>query len=87
MAKARPLMSFVQMESHLGYKIDISNYPNDTTKRFYSSLRPEPQSVYERAVEDIDANTFKIPRAHGESAVNVPAIGAVSVCRPALSLV
>ncbi|CAO1598912.1 hypothetical protein XANCAGTX0491_002664 [Xanthoria calcicola] len=61
MAKARPLMSFVQMESKLGYKIDPSNYPTDATKRFYSSLRLVPQSIYERAVEDIDANTSKSP--------------------------
>lgn len=87
MAKARPLMSFAQMESKLGYKIDTSNYPNDTTKRFYSSLRLVPESIYERTVEEIDAYRSNIPRAHSESMAAVPAIGDVAVCRPALSLV
>ncbi len=80
-------MSFVQIESKLGYKIDPSNYPDDTTQRFYSSLRPVPQSIYGRAVEEIDASTSKSPKIHGESLADVPAIGDVSVCRPAVSLV
>ncbi|KAL8760132.1 MAG: hypothetical protein Q9199_000269 [Rusavskia elegans] len=66
------------MESKLGYKIDNSNYPNDTTKRFYSSLRLVPESIYERTVEEIDAYTSNIPRAHSGGMAAVPAIGDVA---------
>lgn len=79
------MMSFAQMESKLGYKIDNSNYPNDTTKRFYASLRLVPESIYERTVEEIDAYTSNTPGAPSGRMAAVPAIGDVAVCRPALS--
>ena len=48
MAKRKPTLTLVEMERKPGYEIDSLNYPDDGVKRFYSDLRPVPNSVYER---------------------------------------
>ncbi|KAL8773443.1 MAG: hypothetical protein Q9209_001546 [Squamulea sp. 1 TL-2023] len=53
-------MSFDEIESRLGYKIDTINYPNEGVKRFYSSLRLVPDSIYQRAVEEFDTYTSNV---------------------------
>ena len=48
MAKAKPSLTLVEMESRLGYKVDSLTYPDESLKRFYSDLRPVPNSIYEK---------------------------------------
>ena len=48
MAKAKPSLTLVEMESRLGYKVDSLTYPDESSKRFYSDLRPVPNSIYEK---------------------------------------
>ncbi len=48
MAKAKPSLTLVEMESRLGYKVDSLTYPDESSKRFYSDLRPIPNSTYEK---------------------------------------
>lgn len=52
MAKRKPTLTLVEMERKLGYKIDSLNYPDEGVKRFYSDLRPVPNSVYERTKKE-----------------------------------
>jgi hypothetical protein len=54
MAKRKPTFTLVEMERKLGYKIDSLNYPDDGVKRFYSDLRPVPDSVYERTKKEFE---------------------------------
>ena len=54
MAKAKPSLTLVEMESKLGYKVDSLNYPEESVKRFYSSLRPVPDSRYEKTKEEFE---------------------------------
>ncbi|OAF55793.1 hypothetical protein VC83_07744 [Pseudogymnoascus destructans] len=54
MAKRKPTLTLVEMERKLGYRIDSSNYPEESVKRFYSDLRPVPSSVYERTKAEFE---------------------------------
>ncbi len=54
MAKARPSTTLVEMESKLGYKIDSLTYSDESSKRFYSDLRPIPDSTYERTQKEFE---------------------------------
>jgi hypothetical protein len=54
MAKRKPTLTLMEMESKLGYKIDSLKYPDEGVKRFYSDLRPIPQSVYERTQREFE---------------------------------
>ncbi len=80
MPKARPLQSIAHVESVLGYKIDTSNYPDESVRRFYSSLRVVPDGTYERAIEDYDVYTLKPSRASTASLAALPTLGSVEVC-------
>lgn len=46
MAKAQPSQTLVEMESKLGYKVNSLTYPDESSMRFYSDLRPIPNSTY-----------------------------------------
>ncbi|KAL8662086.1 MAG: hypothetical protein Q9168_008309 [Polycauliona sp. 1 TL-2023] len=65
------------MERKLGYKVDVSNYPNESVKRFYPTLRLVPGSIYEKALEEFDLYTPSSPREHGAGLANLPAMGGV----------
>ncbi len=54
MAKRKPILTLEEMERTLGYKIDSSNYPDEGLKRFYSDLRPVPNSVYGRTEKEFE---------------------------------
>lgn len=54
MAKAKPSLTLVEMESKLGYKVDSLNYPDESSKRFYSDLRPISNSIYEKTREEFE---------------------------------
>lgn len=54
MAKAQPSPTLVEMESKLGYKVDSLTYPDESSKRFYSNLRPIPNSTYGRTQEEFE---------------------------------
>lgn len=54
MAKAKPSPTLVEMESKLGYKVDLLTYPDESSKRFYSDLRPIPNSTYEKTREEFE---------------------------------
>lgn len=80
MAKLRPLPTLGEIESQLGYHVDPTHYPNESVEFFYSDLRPVPESLYERSVEEYeeyergflqkgnDASTSVLSRLH-ENAV------------------
>ncbi|KAL8721714.1 MAG: hypothetical protein Q9225_001664 [Loekoesia sp. 1 TL-2023] len=46
MAKAKPSLALLEMESRLGYKVSPSTYPDQHSKRFCSDLRPVTESTY-----------------------------------------
>ncbi len=54
MPKARPSLTLVEMEAKLGYRVDSLNYPHEHSKRFYSNLRPVPDSIYQRTREEFE---------------------------------
>lgn len=45
MAKAKPSLT---LKSKLGYEVDSSTYPEESSTRFYSDLRPIPSSTLEK---------------------------------------
>ena len=62
MAKAKPSPKLAEMESKLGYKIDSETYPGESSKRFYSDLRPIPTGTYgktRREFEDYEERTYR----------------------------
>ena len=62
MAKARPSPTLAEMESKLGYKIDPETYPGESSKRFYSDLRPIPNSTYgktRKEFEEYEERTYR----------------------------
>ncbi|KAL9611963.1 MAG: hypothetical protein Q9167_003403 [Letrouitia subvulpina] len=62
MAKVKPLPTLVEMESKLGYKVDLRTYPDESLKRFYSDLRLVPYSTYEktrREYEEYERKTYR----------------------------
>lgn len=46
MAKAK---SSLTLESKLGYKVDSSSYPEESSTRFYFDLRPIPSSTLKKS--------------------------------------
>ncbi|KAL2131229.1 hypothetical protein VTI74DRAFT_5380 [Chaetomium olivicolor] len=46
MAKVKPVLTLMEMEDDMGYKVDASSRPDDAEKRFYSDLRPVPDDTY-----------------------------------------
>ena len=44
-----------EMESKLGYKNDSETYPGESSKRFYSDLRPIPNSIYGKIRREFEA--------------------------------
>lgn len=54
MAKAKPSLTLLEMEIILGYKVDSLTYPNRNSKRFYSDLRPIPESTYWKTRQDFE---------------------------------
>jgi len=60
MAKAKPSLTLTAMESKLGYRVDSLAYPCDDIKRFYSNLRPVPNSAYEKLEEEFEVYKKKI---------------------------
>ncbi len=62
MAKAKPLLTLIEMESQLGYKVDSLTYPDESSERFYSDLRPIPNSTYGKTREEFEEYKRKIYR-------------------------
>ena len=75
MAKRKPTLTLVEMERKLGYEIDSLNYPDDGVKRFYSDLRPVPNSVYERTKREFEEHENPQLR-------DLPEFGVSQVCQP-----
>jgi hypothetical protein len=86
MAKAKPSLTLVEMESKLGYKVDSLAYPDESVKRFYSDLEPMPSSVYEKTrkeFEEYEKKTYG-KRYDTISEKVLPELGGVQVCTPRL---
>ena len=84
MAKAKPSLTLVEMESKLGYKVDSLTYPDESVKRFYSDLRLVPNSNYEKTKEEIEMYEKKKYRK-GYNTISekvLPELGVVQVSRP-----
>ncbi len=62
MAKAKPSLTLIEMESKLGYKVDSLTYPDESSERFYSDLRPIPNSIYRKTREEFEEYKRKIYR-------------------------
>lgn len=54
MAKAQPSQTLVEMESKLGYKVNSLTYPDESSMRFYSDLRPIPNSTYGKTRKEFE---------------------------------
>ena len=67
MAKAKPSLTLVEMESRLGYKVDSLTYPDESLKRFYSDLRPVPNSIYEKTKVEFEEYEKEMYRKDGKS--------------------
>lgn len=84
MAKAKPSLTIVEMESKLGYKVDSLTCPEENAKRFYSNLRLVPNSTYERTKEEFEV--YEKKRYHKDyitiSEKVLPELGVVQVSRP-----
>ncbi len=59
MAKAKPSLTLLEMESKLGYKVNSLTYPDESSKRFYSDLRPIPNSTYEKTRKEYEGNMYR----------------------------
>lgn len=84
MAKAKPSLTLAEMESKLGYKVDSWTYPDESAKRFYSNLRPVPNSTYEKTKEEFEVYENKTYRK-GYNIVSdkiLPELGSIQVSRP-----
>lgn len=86
MAKAKPSLTLVEMESRLGYKVDSLTYPDESSKRFYSDLRPIPNSIYEKTkveFEEYEKEMYrKDEKSISEKALLELNVVKVSVGRP-----
>ena len=84
MAKAKSSLTLVEMESKLGYKVDSFTYPDESVKRFYSSLRPVPDSTYEKTKEEYELyEKEKYRKGYNTISEKVlPELGVVQVKRP-----
>ena len=86
MAKAKPSLTLVEMESRLGYKVDSLTYPDESSKRFYSDLRPVPNSIYEKTkveFEEYEKEMYrKDEKSISEKALPELNVVKVSVGRP-----
>lgn len=72
------------MESKLGYKVDSLTYPDESSKRFYSDLRPIPNSTYGKTREEFEEYEKKMygkeEKTISEKAL--PELDIVKVSRP-----
>lgn len=66
MAKRKPTLTLVEMERELGYDFHSLAQPVDTTRRFYSDLRPVADSAYERIKKEFDEYQNKVNLKHNE---------------------
>ena len=86
MAKAKPSLTLVEMESRLGYKVDSLTYPDESSKRFYSDLRPVSNSIYEKIkveFEEYEKRMYrKDEKSISEKALPELNVVKVSVGRP-----
>lgn len=86
MAKAKPSLTLVEMESRLGYNVDSLTYPDESSKRFYSDLRPVPNSIYEKTkveFEEYEKEMYrKDEKSISEKALPELNVVKVSVGRP-----
>lgn len=86
MAKAKPSLTLVEMESRLGYNVDFLTYPDESSKRFYSDLRPVPNSIYEKTkveFEEYEKEMYrKDEKSISEKALPELNVVKVSVGRP-----
>lgn len=54
MAKAKWSPTLMEMESKLRYTVGSMNYPDESSKRFYSDLRPIHNSTYGRTRKEFE---------------------------------
>jgi hypothetical protein len=89
MAKRKPTFTLEEMEMTLGYKVDSSSYPNESVKRFYSDLRPVPNSAYERTKREFEEYEKQRYRKDYKTISEkiLPEWGVSQVSRPLASLV
>lgn len=59
MAKAKPSLT---LKSNLGYKVDSSTYPEESSTRFYSDLRSIPSSTLEKSRAEFEEYEKEIYR-------------------------
>ncbi len=87
MAKRRPTLTLVEMERELGYKINSLNYPDDGVQRFYSDLRPVPNSLYERTKKEFEEHENQKFRKEDETISEkvLPEFGVSQVSQPLCS--
>ncbi len=84
MAKAKPSLTLVEMESQLGYKVDSLTYPDESSERFYSDLRPIPNSTYGKTREEFEEYERKMYRIDERTISEkvLPELDVVKVSRP-----
>ena len=84
MAKRKPTLTLLEMESKLGYKVDSSTHPTETVKRFYSDLRPVPDGTYNKTKREFQEYESKRYRKHNEtiSEGKVPRLAVAKVSIP-----
>lgn len=81
MAKAKPSLKLVEMESRLGYRVDSLTYPVESLNRFYSDLRPVPRSIYQRTKDEFEEYERKRHRKDYDTIAEkvLPDLGVVKV--------
>ncbi len=84
MVKAKSSLTIVKMKSKLGYKVDFLTYLEENAKRFYSNLRPVPNSTYEKTKEEFEV--YEKKRYHKDYIIIfekvLPELNVVQVSRP-----
>ena len=69
MAKAKPSLTLVEMESKLGYQVNSLTYPEKNSDRFYLDLRPIPESTCWKTRQEFEEYERKI---HGKNKRIIP---------------
>lgn len=83
MAKAQPSQTLVEMESKLGYKVNSLTYPDESPMRFYSDLRPIPNSTYGKTQKEFKEYKNKTYGKDGKTITEkvLPELAVVKVSR------
>lgn len=81
MAKRKPTLTLLEMETEMEYHIDWSANPPDLAKRFYSDLRPVPDGTYKKTQREFEEYKKMRYRNHREtiSVRKTPTLAATEV--------